>query len=398
MMGCPDLSSDGAQGIANTLRIVDCQTAQTTEIAFGRLFGTDGRLLTALTIVLTIYVALLAIGLLTGRTRIGLAALTPRMLTLGLVLTFATSWAAYQSVVWNLASGAPDQIATLLVGTRGSATIAFADRLDQLFASVADAASQASKPGDPTETGITPAATTVGGFSASTVLWLAATMLLLGTVGVLLTSKIALAALLALGPVCIIFALFRGTWSLFEGWLKAAALFALVPLLTVLIGSGGIALMTPLVRGIEMAGSTPDAQQVAAVFLAASVFVALMVIVLKTSATLVSGWKIPLGQDRRATDEKAGSAAQPFAPPAGFHETANVSHARGRDERVRDIVGAMPAMGAGTDFAGDGRGRARRVAAQIGSVVNPSVSRDHRVHSFRGRRAHSARPARERIS
>ena len=32
------------------------------------------------------------------------------MMTLGLVLTFTTSWVAYQGVVWNLAVGAPDQL------------------------------------------------------------------------------------------------------------------------------------------------------------------------------------------------------------------------------------------------------------------------------------------------
>ena len=44
------------------------------------------------------------------------------MMTLGLVLTFATSWIAYQSVVWNLATGAPDQVASILTGSRGPAT------------------------------------------------------------------------------------------------------------------------------------------------------------------------------------------------------------------------------------------------------------------------------------
>ena len=34
-------------------------------------------------------------------------------LTLGLVLTFATSWIAYSQVVWNLATGAPDEIAAV---------------------------------------------------------------------------------------------------------------------------------------------------------------------------------------------------------------------------------------------------------------------------------------------
>jgi type IV secretion system protein VirB6 len=80
---------------------------------------------------------------LTGRSSLSLTALTPRMLGLGLALTFATSWAAYQNVVWNLLVGAPDQIASILIGSRGSATELFANRLDQLFTAVADAAAAA---------------------------------------------------------------------------------------------------------------------------------------------------------------------------------------------------------------------------------------------------------------
>jgi type IV secretion system protein VirB6 len=36
-------------------------------------------------------------------------------------------------------------------------------------------------------------------------------------------ARIALAAVMALGPVFIVLALFRGTRGLFEGWLKAAS-------------------------------------------------------------------------------------------------------------------------------------------------------------------------------
>ena len=211
MTGCPALASGPELGLAQALTNIDCRTAEAASGVFGRLFGPDGHLLPALTILLTLYVALFAVALLGGRTRLGINTLTPRMMTLGLVLTFATSWAAYQNVVWSLATGAPDEIAQVIAGTNGSATVAFADRLDGLFAAVADSADEASKPAPATDTGVTPATPMVGGFTASTVLWLSALMLLLGSVGVLVTCKIALAALLACGPVFIVFALFPGT-------------------------------------------------------------------------------------------------------------------------------------------------------------------------------------------
>jgi hypothetical protein len=95
-------------GVAASLRAVDCVANGVTTQAFGRLFAPGGSLVPVLTILLTLYVAFFAISLLLGRSRLGVRSLTPRMITLGLVLTFATSWLAYQSVVWNLAIGGPD--------------------------------------------------------------------------------------------------------------------------------------------------------------------------------------------------------------------------------------------------------------------------------------------------
>ena len=107
MSACDQLAAQASAGVAPALRAVDCLAAETTASAFARLFGPAGGLVPALTILLTLYIALFALALLTGRSRLGIAALTPRMLALGLVLTFATSWTAYQQVVWTLATQRP---------------------------------------------------------------------------------------------------------------------------------------------------------------------------------------------------------------------------------------------------------------------------------------------------
>ena len=140
MSSCPTFGDGGPSGIAEALRVVDCMSGEAASFAFSRLFGSSALLGQALTAALTLYIAWYAIGLLTGRTSLSVSSLTPRMMTMGVALTFATSWVAYQSVIWNLLVGAPDQIASLLIGTRGSATSLFADRLDTIFAVVAQAA------------------------------------------------------------------------------------------------------------------------------------------------------------------------------------------------------------------------------------------------------------------
>ncbi|MFT4028148.1 MAG: type IV secretion system protein [Novosphingobium sp.] len=337
-MTCPALSAGGPSAIADALRSVDCMSGQATAAAFARIFGGEGLLTGALTIGLTLYVALFAIGLLTGRTSIGISALTPRMMGLGLALTFATSWIAYSQVVWPLLAAGPDWIASAVLGIKGSASHAFAERLDVLFQAVADAAEQARQAGGE-QKGTTPA----------DLLSYAALLLLLGTVGVLVTSRIALAALLAVGPIFVILSLFSGTRGLFEGWLKTALLFALVPLFTVLIGVGAVAMLTPIVASLE--GGAVDMEQAATVFVAAAVHCALMVMSLKLVSALTSGWQLPLGAARQQTADRP--APTPAVLPAAPVATQVLTNGRSeplrpaeRDDRVRSVVAAVSAPAA----------------------------------------------------
>jgi type IV secretion system protein VirB6 len=391
MNGCPTLTPDGTAGIGEALRVVDCVSANAAASAFGRLFGPDGGLGTALTLLLTLYVGLLAVNLLTGRSRLGLNMLTPRMLVLGLVLTFATSWMAYQSVVWTLLTGAPDQIASVITGEQGSATAAFASRLDTLFGAVASAAEAANTPAAVSPvTGITPAPPQAAGWTAGDVLWLAAMLLLLGTVGVLLVARIALAALLAVGPVFIVLALFRGTHGLFVGWLKGAVMFAVVPLFTVLIGGAALALLGPVVA--DLGAGTVTMGAAVTMFLGASVYVTLMVIVLKVSGTLVAGWRIGQGGPAQASDGR--SAGAPAAPavaagaptldPVLAASAGTPAASPAASERVREIGGAtrVPAHASGALPAGDRRAALLTSATRSQAREQPSASalpRDRRV-------------------
>ena len=262
MSQCAPFGADGPAGVADALAKVDCLASDATAVSFGRLFGAHGSFQTALTIVLTLYVALLAFNLLTGRSALRVSVLTPRMMTLGLVLTFATSWIAYQSVVWNLATGAPDEIASVLVGTKGSATTIFAQQLDGVFNAITQAASSIDPQATPAVPGMPVAAPAVPTMaSPANVLSIAGLILLLGTVGVLVVCRLALAALLIIGPVFIVLALFDGTRGLFQGWLKSVAMFALVPLLTVIMGSGALVAIAPMVAGLGEGGGADRAQE-----------------------------------------------------------------------------------------------------------------------------------------
>lgn len=334
MSVCPTFDGAGPSGIAEALRVVDCMSGEAASFAFSRLFGSDALLGQALTAALTLYIAWYAFGLLTGRTSLSVSSLTPRMMTMGIALTFATSWVAYQSVIWNLLVGAPDQIASLLIGTEGSATSLFADRLDTIFAVVAQAAAAT----EAAKAGLTESGSIASG---PDLLWLSALLLLMGTVGVLLVSRIALAAMLALGPIFIICGLFEGSRGLFEGWLKAAVLFALTPLLAVLIGGATIAMLSPMLDSLAAAGGQVPLRLTTTLFLAAAVYCALMALCLKIAGTMVAGWRLPFSasSDRKSSTTSVTAEASQATQQLAL-EPAAAAAASSNDPRVRSIISA----------------------------------------------------------
>lgn len=337
MSACTSLTANASQSVAAALRAVDCLASETTASAFGRLFSTGGVLLPALTGLLTLYIIFFAISLLTGRSRIGISALTPRMMTLGLVLTFTTSWVAYQSVVWSLAVGAPDQIAGILMGTRGSATQIFADRIDLIFGAIAEVA-------ESTSSGQANPATS-GSFTPGNLMWLGALLLLLGTVGVLVTARIALAVLLALGPVFILFGLFSGTRGLCAGWLRGLVMTAVTPLFVVLGGGLILELLVPVVSSLRT-GEGVDGRAALALFLVAAVHMALMTMILKVTTTIVSGWTVfGLGAEKSEPETNPAVQEAPILsalqPGPDTQASAIQASGVGATRRASDIARAV---------------------------------------------------------
>src|ERR1019366_996666 len=111
------------------------------------------------------------------------------------------------------------------------------------------------------------------------------------TVGVLVACRLALAALLILGPIFIVLALFQSTRGLFEGWLKSVAMFAFVPLLTVLLGSGALLALDPMIADLGGGGEITLRTAVTILF-AAIIYLALMSLAFKTAGTLTNGWRL----------------------------------------------------------------------------------------------------------
>lgn len=381
---CEQLTEAASGGVAPALRAVDCVSNEMAASAFARLFGVDSTMGLVLTILFTLYIVFFAFSLLTGRSSLSISSLTPRMMTVGVVLTLATSWVAFNTLVWNLALGGPDWIASALMGTRGSATQIFGDRIDIIFGAITQVAENAGAGGKAAGDAAAGGGAAAGLFSPDSVMWLGALLLLLGTVGILLTARIALGVLLALGPVFIVLSLFSGTRGLTAGWLRGVALTALTPLFVVLGGGITIELLVPIIRALSSNLNEIDGRAAMALFLVASVHCALMVMVFKVIGTMVSGWQVfGLAQSDKTSggiDTAAAHGAAAYAAAAGQVAPLGAAAAGStapRTSMASVAAASAPAVGQSTGEGGSHAGGDRRtVITQIsGGGIEPLASR-----------------------
>lgn len=327
---CDLAAQDMGTGVAAALTAVDCIASQVSEEAFNRLFGTDGQLGLVLTGLLTLYVAFLGISLMLGRSNLSIRTMLPKMMTVGLVLTFATSFAAFSSVFYNIFVEGPDEIARVLTDSDGSATATFATKLDIVFLAVQEAS------GDSTD---------INAFSPVGMMWIGAMLLLLGTVGLLVTARIGLALLLAVGPIFVVMALFNGTRGLFVGWLKGLVMLALAPLFAVVGGSIMLEIAVPILAALVAVPGQIDQQAAMAFFLVGAVHVALMFMVLKVSASMVSGWQVfGLANPEVVSDRASDTARVPVTNtiPVTQDRAAQVASPAGAAGGARRIDVAVP--------------------------------------------------------
>ena len=340
---CQQAAEQVGNGVAAALRGVDCVAGEASAQAFGKLFAPGGALGTTLTIVLTLYIAIFGFLLLTGRANIGVRSLIPRMMTLGLVLTFATSWVAYQSVVWNLFVATPDYLAGILTGTRGSATDVFAQKIDVVFVAIQEAGGNNQD---------------FSAFSPNGMMWLGAMLFMLGTVGLLVTTKIALGILVALGPIFVVMALFNGTRGLFTGWLKGVVMCALAPLFAVLGGSIMLELAVPILGALTANPGVVPAQAGMAFFMIGAVHVALMIMVFKVAGAMVSGWTV-FGLVPSKEENVRTVAAPPAAAVTMSQPLAQAQAAQQVSEQARRIDVSAMVTGAAANDSGAGGSSSR---------------------------------------
>ena len=346
---------------ARLLADTDCQAFGLVEKGYAALAAPGGPASAALTGLLVIAVALLGYRLMLGRgilsDSIGL------VVRIGIVLTIATSWAAWQTVAYDTLARAPTRLASELLS--GPAAI---DPL--LGVQVALDRLESASIGFRTRAGI--ASPLVGGPAASAMtLTVSAFMITLSTVGLLVVARLVLAIMLALAPVMAGFLLFDATRGVTEGWLRAMVAAALVPLFVLILISVETAILLPLIGRLL-------AEQAAGVYLAASVtpigivslvFAAAMLAGAAAGSRIAAGIRLP---GRTFAPLRAVSTAMPAMNATSFMEPTPAAQ-----RSVAEALAAMTRREAATGSAGTGPARASAIAAAMaparGTAIQPEA-------------------------
>lgn len=277
MIGNCAIPLSSASLARDALASVDCLISEQVERGYAGLLAPGGSFDTALTIGLTIYVAIIGYRLVLGQAGLTLGELVPHFIKIGLILAVTTNWPAYETLVFNLLFHGPEQLADALTSHAAGAGATHGGVLDAvqiLFNRLTDyagtvwsqhvvaatttttAATVAPPPvaalPPPAPAAVSPTAASALPFAlgaaqfAAALLWLSATLMMAASAGVLLVVRIILALLLLLGPVFVALALFEPTRGLFEGWLRTTVKFALVPLFTLPLTAAMVAVAGPL--------------------------------------------------------------------------------------------------------------------------------------------------------
>ncbi len=349
MAYCPQITLVGETSVSGSLQAMDCHITSAVQTGYDRLFGAGGVFGPALQLMLIIYIALIAYGFLTGRTQLTLSMMSPRIVTMVLVLTFVTAWPAYHAVFYGLLMNGPDEVAAALLGQHGSAVMNFAQGLDGLFVKFADIAQalDGNVPGQAAAAKADAAAAMLGPKPMPvTLFWLSGLFMLVSTLGALILTRMVLYLLLILGPLFIVLGLFPQTRGLFNGWIRTSLIFSLAPMLIVLGGTASLLLFVPLIESI---GNDPQAavkavQPMVILFMGSLIYCAFLFTLMWVAASLVRDWQAALRD--RPSNGRGGNAPAPV--PAAYSLPAPIltsltSSSRSSDalERTEPLVTAV---------------------------------------------------------
>lgn len=356
-LACP-APDPGVGMVRDLLDSVDCGVRSFSQGGYETLVQPPSPFPAIVTALLTIYVALIGWGLLSGRGP-RLADTPAIVVKIAMILALTISWPLFQGLVFRVAFDGGLDLSRVILGAAqqsGDPWAALQTAVDQIGAAANAFAAQASPD---------PQALRSGPALAAELLWSASAVLLAATLGVVLVAKIIVGVLTATGPFFIALALVETTRGLLAGWIRALAATALAPLVASLVCALLLSLLAPrlalLTADLEAGrlGIGPAVTAASLVF----VFAAAQAGLLLAMAVVALGFRLPtpvaaatgpssalsttLGAPGEPQQAESRARAVAMAVGRSLLETANGEPAS-RRLTVALTAGAAPAASPGS--------------------------------------------------
>lgn len=380
-----------AAGSAETMvNSVDCYIQSTVQAGYANLLGQGSMFNIALTIALTIYVAIIGYRLIFGHSTLSVGEMMPRMVLIGAVLALTSNWATYQVLVYDVLTDGPQEIARAINPNDGDAR-GVTERIDVLSGKMVDLADAWTEhdarpdqmlPEDGTAVApeaLPAMANNITAFVAPkdslgpNMLLFSALFLVLASAGVLVVAKIILGLLLLLGPIFVVLGLFASTRGLALGWARAAVLMALVPVMAIMTSAGAVAVLEPVLTQMYLSAGQGEFSLRAAltILVIILIMVAVSMQLFRIGRTIVSGWTLSVGQSRAAENLVSVSTNTDQLP------SSNVVY----NERMQSLVGAIERSAAAGASMNHGNQRAILLPQRFAGDAIPSGQQN--IHSDR---------------
>lgn len=327
----------------SVLYFLDCQAQLIGAEGYRGLAAPGSTASILLTGMITLLIAFLGYRMLLGHTpTIREGVLT--FVKIGLVLVLATSWPAYQTLIYDIILRAPAELASTIGGATnlpgsGGGLVGRIDGVDQALKILAieGVGPVALGPnGQPLMPSVPPPPFL--GFD-SFALGFARVIFLVSTVASFAVVRIGAALLLALAPLFAVFLLFDGTRGLFEGWLKALLGTALGSLAIAITLGVALAFFEPWLATLlaRRAGDLDIMGAPAQLLAAATIFAIALSAVMWLTARVALSLRIPAWMPALSSNWNDGRV--PRAEPARANSIAHPPiESRSRAAAVADAI------------------------------------------------------------
>jgi|HubBroStandDraft_6_1064221.scaffolds.fasta_scaffold14779_2 type IV secretion system protein VirB6 len=341
---CPLLPIDVGV-IRELLTATRCNVGAFSQAGFSALTGPHSIFPIAVTGLLIIYVAILGYRLMLGYGALTLSDMPLVGLKIGTILALTLNWNVFQTLVLDICTKAPIELASAIVGPQTSPLDRLQTTYDELRADQAAFAklAQSNPLGDRSDDA-----------EASDKLAYASTALLAATGGTLALATVVTGVLASVGPIFAALLLFESAGGLFAGWVRATAASALVPMLCWITIVILLAAIEPQIVALaaQRSASTLDAPTATLTATIIFVFAAAQLGLVVAAAIVACGFRLPTGFRRSGSQQERQTTLSYTRADQTDARIQNLVHALHRYSPVRDASTARTTFASTTDTVG----------------------------------------------